>query len=113
MLSLFKLSFMDKYFGFTVIAAIVTTIGSLIALFIKDFLFVKYFDELKEKRSLKKVAQHYKDPILLTASELSRRLDQSLKNKQIAINTFKKEVLFDKSKYMTLTTNQDKYYLKY
>ncbi len=104
---------MDKYFGFSVIAAIVTNVGSFIALFLKDFLFVKYFDDLKEKRSLKRVAQHYKDPILLTASELSRRLEQSLKNKQIAINTFNKEVLFDKSKYMTVTTNQDKYFLKY
>src|ERR1700733_4999540 len=58
------------------VAAIISTIGTLIALFLKEFLFVRYFEKRKKEQSIDEVYKKYKDPITLSTIELSLRLIQ-------------------------------------
>lgn len=104
---------MENYLGLAVIAAIVTTLGSLTALFLKDFLLVHYFENQRERRDLKKVSKRYKDPLLLTASELARRISEIISNFEIASNRFTSEILFDETRYVQSNSATDRYFMKY
>lgn len=97
---------------FTVIAAIVTVLGSLIALFVKDFLLVRYFERYKEIRSLKKVSKKYKDPIVLSAKELLSRMTSIIEEFKYDSRNFTREILFDRSECMVRNHPADPYYLK-
>ena len=98
---------------FTVIAALVTVSGSLIALLVKDFLLVRYFEKYKEKASLKKISKRYKDPILLSAKELLSRVDSIIELYQYDSKNFTRETLFNKSECMVRNHPADPYYLRY
>jgi len=98
---------------FTVVAAIVTTCGTLLGLFLKDFLFVFYFDKLKEKKTLAKVSKKYKDPILLSSAELLRRIIDYIDNYEMMSKYSTINVLFDKSEKMTSNYANDLYFQKY
>ena len=56
------------------IAACVTTTGTLLGLFIKEVLLARSFERWKTKQSLAQVARRYQEPIALSAIELSNRL---------------------------------------
>ncbi|HWZ03646.1 MAG TPA: hypothetical protein VNX40_08525 [Mucilaginibacter sp.] len=97
---------------FTVIAALVTVSGSLVALLVKDFLLVRYFEKYKEKASLKKISKRYKDPILLSAKEVLSRVESILKLYKYDSKNFTRETLFDKSECMVRNHPADPYYLR-
>jgi hypothetical protein len=67
----------SEILGLSVIAALVTTVGSLIALWLREFLFVRSFEQWKERRTLQSVYRRYRDPILLAAVELRSRVDEA------------------------------------
>ena len=58
----------------SVLAALVATLGSLIATWLKDFVFVRSFERWKERRALLTVYHRYRDPLRLAAEELQRRI---------------------------------------
>jgi hypothetical protein len=60
--------------GLSVVAALVTTIGSLLATFLKDYVFVRSSEKWKERQTLQSVHRRYRDPLRLTAEELRSRL---------------------------------------
>jgi hypothetical protein len=64
----------------TVLAAIVTAGGNLLATVLKDFLFARYFEERKERQTLMSVYRKYRDPIVLAGEELESRLSQICKS---------------------------------
>jgi hypothetical protein len=103
----------QNYLGFTVIAAVVTTCGTILGLFIKDFLFVQYFETYRERKSLKAISQRYKDPILLTTTELVRRISE-LNNSYVDVSKgFTQLQLFNKAEKMQTSYANDPYFLKY
>ncbi len=104
---------LKDYLGFTVIAAIVTTIGTLFGLFLKDFLFVYFFDNFREKKTLEKVSKKYKDPILLSASELMRRMKEYGKSYNTLSKNSTTTILFDKVDRMQSNYATDPYFLNY
>lgn len=61
--------------GLSVVAALVTTSGTLIGLFLKEVLFARSFEEWKFQRSLREISRKYRDPIVLAALDLCNRLD--------------------------------------
>lgn len=67
---------LEKILAFTVIGSIVTVVGSLIALFIKEYFLVRSFENWKLRNTLKAVFQKYRDPILLSSRELCNRLNE-------------------------------------
>ncbi len=104
---------MKSYLGLTVLAAVVTTLGTLLALFIKEFLLVRYFDEVRETKALKNISKKYKDPILVAGSELARRIAEIMPYPEWISKGFKKEVLFSKSATMQSINFIDPYFLNY
>ncbi|WP_392476317.1 hypothetical protein [Nostoc sp. C110] len=66
--------------GFTVVGTLISTIGTFIALFLKEWVFTRSFEEWKSERSLETVYRKYKDPILLATIELCDRLVEICKN---------------------------------
>lgn len=64
----------SEILGLSVIATLVTTVGNLIATYLREFLFVRSFERWKERRSLLTVYRHYRDPMLLAAQELRSRV---------------------------------------
>lgn len=64
---------LESYLGFTVIAAVVTVFGNLVALFLKDVLSVRSFERWKAKQALLAVYERYRKPIGMAAKEISGR----------------------------------------
>ena len=60
--------------GFTVVGALVTTIGTLIGLLLKEVFLARSFEQWKMKQSFDQVSRKYKEPIALSALELFNRL---------------------------------------
>jgi len=96
--------------------AVVTTLGSLLAIFIKEYLLAKYFDDRRDRKTLDKIYKKYKDPILLSVIELSSRVSEILQHyptvylNQSALNSkmtaFKKNTIDDEHfrKYKFVST---------
>jgi hypothetical protein len=97
--------------GFTVLAAVVTTIGNLLATILKDFLFIRSFERWKERRSLLSVYRRYRDPILLAGCELQRRLSQICT--QYPPDYLRTEVLDAKAAQLVTNSDNDPHYKKY
>ena len=60
--------------GLSVLGALVATIGSLIALFLKDFVAATWLERWKARQTLLGAYRRYQMPIFLAAEELSNRL---------------------------------------
>lgn len=60
--------------GLSVLGACVTMIGSLIAMFLKEFLAATWLERWKARQTLLGVYRRYQMPIFLAAEELSNRL---------------------------------------
>lgn len=104
---------LKDYLGLTVVGAVITTIGSLIALFLKDFLFVRYFDSIREKRTLKNLFKKYNDPLVLSAIELIRRLNELVRNYSTLTNVFTTDNFKSTPRIQTSNDATDPYFLKY
>ncbi|MEO8559482.1 MAG: hypothetical protein ABI439_10495 [Rhodospirillales bacterium] len=68
----------DSWLAFTVIGAGVTTVGSLIAMGIKEFFATAYLEKFKARQSASAVYRKFRDPISLSAQELCSRLREIL-----------------------------------
>jgi hypothetical protein len=92
-------------------AAIVSTLGSLLALFIKEYFLTMYFERRREKKTIDLLFNKYKDPIMLATMEFSKRL--------IEIHTgfptkyLKKETLQVKPGSLIRNSAHDEHYLRY
>ncbi|MBD8552567.1 hypothetical protein [Sphingomonas sp. CFBP 8764] len=65
---------LKEIFGLTVLGAIVTTSGSLLALYIKEFVAARWLERWKARQTLLSVYRRYQLPIFLAAEELGGRL---------------------------------------
>lgn len=64
----------SQILGFSVLAAAVTTAGTLLGLFLKEVVFVRSFERWKASRQLEDISRKYREPIALAALELCKRL---------------------------------------
>lgn len=69
---------LKTWFGLTVLGAVISTIGSLIGIILKDYFFTRSFERWKQQRTLEQVYQKYRDPLLLAARELVSRMVEIL-----------------------------------
>lgn len=60
--------------GLSVVAALFSVAGNLLALVLREFLFVRSFERWKERRALRTVYQRYRDPIVLSGLDLISRV---------------------------------------
>jgi hypothetical protein len=61
------------FLGLTVVAALISVMGNLVARYLKDFLGVRSFERWKAQQSLVALYDRYRKPIALAAQELSGR----------------------------------------
>jgi hypothetical protein len=64
----------EDILSLSVIGALVTTVGTLLGLFLKEVLFARSFETWKGKRNLQDLYRRYRDPIALAALDLCSRL---------------------------------------
>jgi hypothetical protein len=64
----------SQLLGLSVLAALVTTVGSLLATFLRDFLFARSLERWKDRRTLVTAYRKYRDPIIKTATDLLARV---------------------------------------
>ena len=68
----------NTWLGFTVVAAVISTIGALLGIFLKDFVFSRSFERWKQKQTLEILYHRYRDPLFLSARELASRIGEIL-----------------------------------
>ena len=67
---------LQSLLGLSVIAAVISTLGALTGVVIKDFYFSRSFDAWKRKQDQDQVYQKFRDPLLVAAMELVSRLHE-------------------------------------
>jgi hypothetical protein len=70
----------SQILGLTVIAAIVTTVGNLLATWLKEFLFIRSFEKWKDRRTLFTAYRRYQDAMFRAAWDLKGRVDDICKS---------------------------------
>ena len=102
------------FLTFSVIAALITTFGNLLALYLKDILAVRSFEKWKARQALLAAYRKYKEPLFLSAYELSNRLDRLSYSKDSQEEYGRKiDTLYFKHKGKPKNDVTDPYYLKY
>lgn len=66
------------WFGLTVLGAVVSTMGSLFGVVLKDYFFSRSFERWKQRQTLEQLYQKFRDPLLLAARELASRTAEIL-----------------------------------
>lgn len=85
--------------GLSVVGAVVTVIGSLIAMFIKEFVAATWLERWKSRQTLLGAYRRYQMPIFLAAEELSNRLyglsrdDNDREEREVSLAVLKKPIV--------------------
>jgi hypothetical protein len=101
----------NQILGWTVLAAIVTTIGNLIATVLKEVLFTRSFEKWKAGQQLHQVYLKLRDPLLLATLELTNRTAEI--TSQSEVNFLEKSLLQSNPPSMTKNSADDPYYQRY
>jgi hypothetical protein len=64
---------LKTWLGLTVVGAVVSTLGALFGILLKDYFFSRSFERWKQRQTLELVYQKYRDPLTLSARELASR----------------------------------------
>ena len=102
---------LSQILSWTVLAAIVTTIGNLIATVLKEALFTRSFEKWKARQQLHQVYLKLRDPLLLATLELIKRTNEI--TSQSKVNFLEKSLLQSSPLSMTKNSADDPYYQRY
>src|ERR1022692_632603 len=101
----------SQVLGLSVLAALVTTVGSLLATFLKDFLFARSLERWRDRRTLLTAYRKYRDPIMKTATDLLARVNDICLN--YPTNYLKSELLDSHPDQLGVNSAEDPYYKRY
>lgn len=101
----------SEILALSVIAALVTTVGNLLATWLKEFLFVRSFERWKERQALLSVFRKYRDPIILAIRELLGRVNHILAN--YPPEYLQSSVLDQHPEYLQANRADDPYFQRY
>jgi hypothetical protein len=101
----------SQLLGLSVLAALVTTVGSLLATWLRDFLFVRSFERWKDRRTLLSAYRRYRDPITKTATDLLARVNDICSN--YPTNYLKSSLLDFHPDELKANSAEDPYYKRY
>lgn len=104
------MSFAD-FIKLGIAAAIVSTLGSLIALFIKEYFLTLHFERRREKKTIDLLFNKYKDPIMLATMEFCKRLIEIYTG--FPTKYLKKDILKVKPGSLIRNSAHDEHYLRY
>jgi hypothetical protein len=97
--------------GLSVVAALVTTAGSLFALVLKEYFFARSFERWKERRTLLSVYRKYRDPIILAGEELVNRVDHICDT--YPTNYLRSDLVGKQPAFLKANSDDDPYFQKY
>jgi hypothetical protein len=101
----------EQLLTFTVLAAVVTTLGNLFATVLKDFLFARSLEKWKAKQQLRQVYLKLRDPLLLATLEVTNRIAEI--TFESSVNFLEKSLLEANPLRMTANSADDEYYQRY
>lgn len=98
--------------GLSVVAAIVSVLGSLVATWLKDYLFARSLERWKSRQAIVAIYARYRAPILLAAREVKGRIDDICTS--YPTNHLKTSVLLaEPAKQFKINDVKDPYYQQY
>ncbi len=97
--------------GLSVLGAFVTTVGSLIATVLKDFIFTRSLEKWKSRQQLRQVYLKLRDPLLLATTELVNRIAEI--TFESSVNFLEARLLQAKPMRMIANSADDEYYQCY
>jgi hypothetical protein len=68
----------EQWLAFTAIAAVISMVGALLGIVLKDYFFSRAFENWKQQRTLEQLYQKFRDPLLLSSRELCARVIEIL-----------------------------------
>lgn len=96
---------------YAVLAALVTTAGTLFGHWLKEALLAQSFENWKRTRARSDIHRKYRDPIVLSAIELAGRLKEI--NEDYPIDYLKKSFLTDEIPEPSLDPTRNPYFCRY
>jgi len=97
--------------GLSVLGALVTTVGSLIATVLKDFFLARSLERWKSRQQLRQVYLRLRDPLLLATVELVNRLGEI--TFESSVNFLEATLLQISPPRMTANSAHDPYFQRY
>lgn len=101
----------ETWLGLSVLAALVTTAGSLLATCLKEFVFARWFEAWKSTRTAQAAWDKYRVPMCIAAIELMRRIEDI--NRHFPGDYLSADVLREKGPYFTVNDRSDPHYRHY
>ncbi|MBZ9758597.1 hypothetical protein LB524_25235 [Mesorhizobium sp. ESP6-5] len=102
---------LKTWLGFAFLGALVSTIGSILGIVIKEYFFSRSFESWKQNRALELIYQKYRDPLRLSAREFGHRLVEICDTYP---TVFLSQRVFDSRPFkQERNSNQDPYYQRY
>ena len=101
----------QTWLALTGVAAVISTLGSLFGLVLKEVVFTRSFESWKQEKILEKIYEKYRDPIILAARELCIRLHNILEDFPPSFLT--SEVLRSSPTKQTDNSTEDPYFRKH
>jgi len=97
--------------GLSVLAAVVSTLGSILGTIIKEFFLARSLERWRESRTLLAVFRKYRDPIILAGDELARRLSDICEDYPPTF--LRSEILDVQQVPFEVNSSEDPHFLRY
>jgi hypothetical protein len=102
---------LKTWLGLSVLGAVVSTIGALLGIVLKDYFFTRSLERWKQRQSLEQTYRRFRDPLLLAARELASRTLEILDHYPTVY--LRKNVLASRPKKQIENSIQDAYFQRY
>lgn len=97
--------------SFAVVAALVTTAGTLLGHLLKEVALARSFETWKQRRAVDALYHKYRDPLVLSSIELANRLGEILEERPVEF--LRADVLVGASPELNTDASRGRYYDRY
>lgn len=102
---------LKTWLGLTVVGSVVSTLGALFGILLKDYFFSRSFERWKQRQTLELLYQKYRDPLILSARELASRTVEIVDNYPTVF--LKATVLASRPERQLDNSTKDPYFQRY
>lgn len=101
----------QEWLGLTVVGAVVSTLGALLGILLKEYFFSRSLERWKQRQTVELVYQKYRDPLTLSARELASRIREIVEHYPTVYLTA--EVLESRPESQIENNTDDPYFRRY
>jgi hypothetical protein len=102
---------LKTWLGLTVVGSVISTLGALFGILLKDYFFSRSFERWKQRQTLELLYQKYRDPLMLSARELASRSREITEHYPTVYLTT--EVLASRPERQIANSIEDQYFRRY